>query len=118
MQIRVSNIWGWRWIFIIEGALTMVAGVVAWFFLVDFPQSARFLDHCERARIIERLNEDRGDGEHDAITRAKVFLHLRDMKVWGFAFIVSLLQKPLISVLWNNSSMLRTCLFCTVLFIV
>jgi predicted MFS family arabinose efflux permease len=89
MQIRVGNLWGWRWIFIVEGALTMFSGMVAWFFLVDFPQRAHFLDHDERLRVIERLNRDRGDGEHDAITREKVFRHLRDPKVWGFALIVS-----------------------------
>src|SRR5947207_4149446 len=88
MRIKTKEIWGWRWIFIVEGAITMFVGVVAWFFLVDFPQRASFLDDYQRQRVIDRLNRDRGDGEHDQITREKIFLHLRDPKVWVFAFIV------------------------------
>ena len=90
MQIKLGKFWGWRWIFIVEGAATVVAGIVAWFFLVDFPQKASFLDDYERELVIERLNKDRGDGEPDRITVEKVFTHLRDPKVWGFAFMVLL----------------------------
>jgi hypothetical protein len=68
--------------------MTIVAAVVAWFFIVDFPQLAKFLSRDERANAIERLNKDRGDGEHDQITGAKIIQHLRDWKLWGFALIV------------------------------
>jgi predicted MFS family arabinose efflux permease len=90
MQIKFGRIWGWRWIFIVEGALTIAAGLVAWFFLVDFPQRASFLNEYQREQVIERLNKDRGDAEPDQITPEKVFTHLRDPKVWGFAFLVLL----------------------------
>jgi hypothetical protein len=93
MQIRLGSIWGWRWIFIVEGAVTIIVGFMAWFFLVDFPQRASFLDDYQREVVIERLNKDRGDGQPDQITREKVFMHLRDPKVWGFAFIVFLLSE-------------------------
>ena len=92
MQIRTAKIRGWRWIFIIEGIITVLAGLTAWFFLVDFPQKASFLDNYERERVIQRLNKDRGDGEHDQITLFKVLQHLRDPKIWGFSFLVSLLM--------------------------
>ena len=90
MQIHTAKVRGWRWIFIIEGAMTMLAGLVAWFFLVDFPQKASFLDDYEREHVIQRLNEDRGDGEHDQITTSKILQHLRDPKIWGFSLIVSI----------------------------
>jgi MFS family permease len=79
---------GWRWIYIIEGAITIVAALVAWFFLVDFPQKAKFLTDNERVRVVERLNKDRGDGEHDEITAQKILHHLSDWKLWGFGLIV------------------------------
>ena len=68
--------------------MTIVAAIVAWFFIVDFPQLATFLSGDERARAVERLNKDRGDGEHDQITKAKILHHLSDWKLWGFALIV------------------------------
>jgi len=62
---------------------------MAWFFLVDFPQKAKFLEEEERVHVVERLNKDRGDGDHDQITGRKILLHLSDWKLWGFALIVS-----------------------------
>lgn len=79
---------GWRWIFIVEGTLTIVCAIIARFFIVDFPQLATFLKPDEKARAIERLNKDRGDGEHDQITFEKIIKHLSDWKLWGFALIV------------------------------
>jgi hypothetical protein len=89
MQINTPTLAGWRWIYIVEGAMTVTAGIVAWFFIVDFPQKAKFLHDYERERIIDRLNKDRGDGEHDQITPAKVVTHLSDWKLWVFGLAVS-----------------------------
>src|SRR5271163_2560956 len=69
-------------------ALLRVAAIFCWFFIVDFPQLEGFLKEDEKVRVIERLNKDRGDGEHDDITFAKVIHHLSDWKLWGFALIV------------------------------
>jgi hypothetical protein len=87
-KIHTSSLAGWRFIFIVEGAITIAAALVAWFFIVDFPQLAKFLTGDERARAVERLNKDRGDGEHDQITGAKIIQHLSDWKLWGFALVV------------------------------
>lgn len=66
----------------------MFIALIAWFFLVEFPQQARFLNAEERVQVIQRLNKDRGDGEHDQITFSKIVTHLKDWKVWGFSLIV------------------------------
>jgi hypothetical protein len=68
--------------------MTIVAAIVAWFFIVDFPQKAKFLKEEERTQAIKRLNEDRGDGDHDQITYAKIKMHLSDWKIWGFSLTV------------------------------
>lgn len=115
MQIHTTSIVGWRWIYIIEGAFTILAGLVAWFFLVDFPQQAKFLEEHERERVIERLNEDRGDGDHDGLSAAKIWKHLSDWKVWGFGLIVSSSLNDGNPVLWNNSGTLCPCVLYPVL---
>lgn len=51
---------GWRWIFILEGALTVVASVFVYLFLPDFPEQTKWLDDKERAFASARLREDQG----------------------------------------------------------
>lgn len=88
---RVHHYKGWRWIYIIEGALTCVLGVAAWFVVVDFPDSERntFLSAEEKALVMTRLVIDRGGVEE---TREKVTLKvigqtLADWKVWAFSLM-------------------------------
>jgi len=49
---------GWRWIFIIEGLATIVAAVIARVFIVDWPETSKFLTTDERQLLLRRLRED------------------------------------------------------------
>ncbi|CAG5141296.1 uncharacterized protein ALTATR162_LOCUS907 [Alternaria atra] len=48
---------GWRWLFIVEGAATIVWAVAAYFILLDFPANTKRLTDRERAIAIARLRE-------------------------------------------------------------
>lgn len=82
---------GWRWIFIIEGALTCFLGIVGYWALVDFPDKAhkswKFLNEREAKFIIDRVNRDRGDAKPEPFSVAKFFKGGMDIKIWGFAMI-------------------------------
>lgn len=42
---------GWAWIFILEGLFTVVIGIISYFVIQDFPETAKFLSETERMYI-------------------------------------------------------------------
>jgi MFS family permease len=82
---------GWRWIFILEGVITGVIGILALIFLVDFPDRAhkswRFLTEKECAFIVRRINRDRSDGDSEPFSLKRFMKPALDLKIWGFAMI-------------------------------
>jgi MFS family permease len=76
---------GWAWIFILEGLATMLVGACSWWFVHDWPETARFLTPEERSRVKHRLATDHlsqlGAG-HD---KRHVKEALRDWKLYAYA---------------------------------
>jgi hypothetical protein len=81
----------WRWIFIIEGTLTVFLGVIAYWALVDFPDKAHtswhFLNERETKFIIDAVNKDRGDAKPEPWNLKKFLRGGADIKIWGFAMV-------------------------------
>lgn len=53
----------WRWLFIIEGTLTVVIALGSYFVLPDFPRTTAWLTEEERALATWRLEEDVGEDD-------------------------------------------------------
>ena len=69
----VGNLAGWRWIFILEGMATVLVAILAFFVVVDYPETAKFLTVEERAFIAYRLKYDGNDATTSVgSTRARV----------------------------------------------
>lgn len=81
-------------IFIIEGTITSSVCLIGWFIIIDFPtQAGKFLKPEEQEFIIARINNDSGDAAEDPITMERVLHHLKDWKlyVWAFNLMASTL---------------------------
>lgn len=68
--------------------------MIGWFIIIDFPtQADKFLNPEEKKFIISRINNDRGDAEEDNVTMERVLYHLKDWKlyVWAFNLMASTL---------------------------
>ncbi|GAB7352783.1 hypothetical protein MBLNU459_g3405t1 [Dothideomycetes sp. NU459] len=71
---------GWRWIFIIEGVFTVFMAGVCYFWLVDWPADAKFLNDEERKVLLARLGSDHQDeARMDRVNWKRCF---SDWKVW------------------------------------
>ena len=53
----------WKWMFIIEGAITIVIAFIAYFILPDFPRTTTWLTEEERQLAVWRLDEDIGEDD-------------------------------------------------------
>ncbi|KAI9056478.1 MFS general substrate transporter [Trametes sanguinea] len=74
---------GWSWIFIIEGLATVAVGVLAFFLLVDFPHTAKFLTPEERAYIVHRKKYDNSSvGEEEHFEIRHIWEAVLDWQVW------------------------------------
>lgn len=87
----VGGLSGWRYIFIWEGVLTCIIGVIGALLIVDFPQKAqnswKFLTSQEIDHIIRLLERDRTDVQEEPFSWRLFLTPALDLKIWGYCFI-------------------------------
>lgn len=91
----IRGLGGWRWIFILEGILTCVVAVLAYFFLVDNLETAKFLTPAEREHALARLKADCDSAANEAFSWANVMNALMDYKVWLYGIAFHTMALPL-----------------------
>jgi sugar phosphate permease len=110
---------GWRWIFILEGLLTVVVAVASFWMVHDFPDEAGFLSDDDRTRVIRRLKLDQqSSAEHEEWSTRYLIAGLKDWKMWlGMAiymgcdmplYAFSLFLPTIIQESGWNTSVIRT----------
>ncbi|KAK5938679.1 hypothetical protein PMZ80_008870 [Knufia obscura] len=83
----IGGLAGWRWIFIMEGIVTVALGVAVPWILPDSPQLCTFLTPAEKAFIDRRLARDSGT-EHGKLQTQEGYQFssvknaLLDWKIW------------------------------------
>ncbi|KAF9223222.1 MFS general substrate transporter [Gyrodon lividus] len=79
----------WRWLFYIEGSLTVFVAICAFVTLPDFPHNTSWLSDEERNLAILRMLEDASTSVPDTASQSSgLWLALSDWKVWWFAVAV------------------------------
>jgi hypothetical protein len=69
-------------IFIIEGLMTLVAGVASKFLIADWPEQATFLTDEDRTLLLARLASDQGDAKLDRLDKRAIRRIFGDWKVY------------------------------------
>ena len=91
----VGGLHGWRWIFILEGILTVLVSLIAYFFVANYPSTAKFLSEKEREAIHARLVSNNDATRDEAFTWTNVSFAIRDPKVWLYGLGFHTMSLPL-----------------------
>ncbi|OBT71033.1 hypothetical protein VF21_09935 [Pseudogymnoascus sp. 05NY08] len=90
MQNR-GSLPAWKWLFLIEGVITIGCAIIAMFILPDFPATTKWLTDEEREYAIRRLEEDNNSSQAESISHLQSFLRAaRDWRTWLFVLAQSL----------------------------
>ncbi|OZI57842.1 hypothetical protein CAL27_20795 [Bordetella genomosp. 1] len=89
---------GWQWVFIIEGAITMIVGVIWYVVTSRGPADAKFLEPSEKTALIQML---RRDGEQTDEHGIAAFMEvLKSPRAWLFSIIFIFMMLGFYSVIY------------------
>ncbi|KAK6604322.1 major facilitator superfamily transporter [Botrytis cinerea] len=78
----LGGLHGWAWIFILEGIVTVLAGIASFWLVYDFPEKARFLCEADRNRVIRRLQANNQAAGHEDFNTKIIWQAFKDYKTW------------------------------------
>ncbi|KAB2574912.1 Major facilitator superfamily [Lasiodiplodia theobromae] len=100
---------GWRWIFILEGLLTVVVSVIFFFVLPNFPEEAKWLTEEERRYVKARLQADQGRSAAERqITLGDIGRVFKDPKIWVGGFMYFGLIVPAYGYAYFSPTIIKT----------
>ncbi|OQV05076.1 hypothetical protein CLAIMM_09870 [Cladophialophora immunda] len=83
----IRDMKGWRWIFALEGATTMLIGIASWFAIQDFPENSTLFNSEDKELYTARLLRDRNNANVEKITMPILKEVLSDWTSW-FQFLL------------------------------
>ncbi|SMQ48615.1 unnamed protein product [Zymoseptoria tritici ST99CH_3D7] len=113
-QISTPGYDGWPFIFVIEGAITVLFGILAFFFLPHTPSDAKFLSAPDRAAAIARMHADSqststaGTVDEEKFDWHWVKLALTDVNTMLLSLIFFLIITPIYSYSLFLPTIIRT----------
>lgn len=89
----VHGLRSWRWLFIIEGGITVGLAPIAYFVLPDMPHNSKMLTELEKDVLLYKIRCETGEDDSDNINEESYWgafkLCVSDIKVWACVGILS-----------------------------
>ncbi|KAI5476239.1 hypothetical protein MNV49_007939 [Pseudohyphozyma bogoriensis] len=80
-----GGLYGWQWLFILEGIPAFIVGIIIYFYLPDFPSTAKFLTAEERAFAAHRLGPSAPKKEDKHFDKKAAIDCFCSWQFWAFA---------------------------------
>ncbi|KAI0317176.1 MFS general substrate transporter [Amylostereum chailletii] len=95
---------GWRWIYIVEGCITAGFGLLAYIYMVAYPDTAPFLTARERDIVLLANEADRALKATETFSRTQILSAFKDWRtyLWGVVFLATYI--PVYSVILSLPS--------------
>jgi MFS family permease len=77
---KVAGLWGWQWVFLLEGLPAVALGFFTLFFLTDHPRHAHWLTDTERLWLVQQIEEDKKQMSLDC--SYSLYAAFLDPRVW------------------------------------
>lgn len=85
---NLKGLAGWRWLFIVEGAVTAVVAIFGFFLLPDTPTTTRWLTPAEKEMAHARMERDKiGDSVESSSTWEGFKDACKDKRTWLFCLM-------------------------------
>jgi MFS transporter, ACS family, tartrate transporter len=81
----VGGLQGWQWLFILEAVPAVILAVVVLFYMTDKPEKATWLDHEERAWLVEAMEAERV--RKSGVAYHSIWRGLADIRVLALALV-------------------------------
>lgn len=90
---------GWRWIFIVEGLLTIACAIPAWWIIADFPTDKnRFITPLEAKKWVRYIENSQGvTSAQIPFSRSQVVQAFKDWKLYVYSLMYLSVANPLYS---------------------
>ncbi|NKF29601.1 MFS transporter [Pseudomonas sp. BGM005] len=87
LHISGLGLHGWQWMFLIEGAASVVLCGFVWFWLQSHPRQAKWLSEEEREALVMAITEEQRAREATHVAKPSMFKLLADRQIALFCFI-------------------------------
>ncbi|KAF7189534.1 MFS transporter prlL [Pseudocercospora fuligena] len=85
--VNTAGLSSWKWLILTEGIFTIALGVVVYFYLPDFPGTAKWLSDKEKTFLEARLPSASPRSEESDFDWQEFKNTLKDYRLWLFVFV-------------------------------
>ncbi|KAI1105327.1 putative allantoate permease [Jackrogersella minutella] len=103
----IRGLSNWRWIFILEGILTIVVAIAAFFFVSDFPSDASWLSETERQFVLSKTRGHEIESE-GKVTRQDLIEFFKDPKNYLGALMYFSVAAPVYAFAYFTPTIVKT----------